>query len=289
MALQISPFGNNQFFTIDGKPAAGYQLFVYVSRSSTKQSIYADKDGIAKHTNPIILGVDGFPPSPLYIDTALSYKFVLAVEFDEDPPTSPVKTIDEVSVGLEATTITTPEWSIGTTPTYINATTFQIAGDQRSTYHAGRRLKLLSNAGILYGSVQSNSFSTNTNVVVLLDSGSLDNTLSSVYFGFLSASGSAWPGGYNNGLGTTFTGTVTITPTSSFNLLPVASIILTGASSLPPQGYLLCNGAAVSRTTYSALFGQIGVTFGAGDGSTTFNLPNISGPVSNVAYLIRYA
>lgn len=41
-----------------------------------------------------------------------------------------------------------------------------------------------------------------------------------------------------------------------------------------PAGYLLCNGAAVSRSTYNTLFGLIGTTFGAGDGSTTFNLPN---------------
>ena len=41
-----------------------------------------------------------------------------------------------------------------------------------------------------------------------------------------------------------------------------------------PTGWLLCNGAAVSRTTYSALFAIVGTTFGIGDGSTTFNLPD---------------
>jgi len=41
-----------------------------------------------------------------------------------------------------------------------------------------------------------------------------------------------------------------------------------------PTGYLLCAGAAVSRTTYATLFAVIGTTFGSGDGSTTFNLPN---------------
>lgn len=40
-----------------------------------------------------------------------------------------------------------------------------------------------------------------------------------------------------------------------------------------PTGYLECNGAAVSRTTYAALFAVIGTTYGTGDGSTTFNLP----------------
>lgn len=44
-------------------------------------------------------------------------------------------------------------------------------------------------------------------------------------------------------------------------------------------GWLLCNGLAVSRTTYLALFNEIGTSFGAGDGSTTFNLPDFRGKV----------
>lgn len=44
-----------------------------------------------------------------------------------------------------------------------------------------------------------------------------------------------------------------------------------------PAGWLKCNGAAVSRTTYAALFAAIGTTFGAGDGSTTFTLPDLRG------------
>lgn len=45
----------------------------------------------------------------------------------------------------------------------------------------------------------------------------------------------------------------------------------------PPNGWLLCDGSAVSRTTFDKLFEVIGTTYGAGDGSTTFNLPNLSG------------
>ena len=45
----------------------------------------------------------------------------------------------------------------------------------------------------------------------------------------------------------------------------------------PPSGWLKANGAAVSRTTYAALFAAIGTTFGAGDGRTTFNLPDLRG------------
>lgn len=53
--------------------------------------------------------------------------------------------------------------------------------------------------------------------------------------------------------------------------------IMTYAGSAAPTGWLLCDGTAVSRTTFSALFASIGTTFGAGDGSTTFNLPDLRG------------
>ena len=46
-----------------------------------------------------------------------------------------------------------------------------------------------------------------------------------------------------------------------------------------PEGWLLCNGATVSRTTYSRLFAKIGTKYGSGDGSTTFALPNLDGRV----------
>jgi microcystin-dependent protein len=46
-----------------------------------------------------------------------------------------------------------------------------------------------------------------------------------------------------------------------------------------PTGYRLCDGSPVSRSTYSDLFAVIGTTYGAGDGSTTFNLPNLKGRV----------
>ncbi|EGV38464.1 phage tail protein [Neisseria weaveri] len=49
------------------------------------------------------------------------------------------------------------------------------------------------------------------------------------------------------------------------------------AGANPPPGWLKANGAAVSRTTYAALFAAIGTTYGAGDGRTTFNLPDLRG------------
>ena len=55
----------------------------------------------------------------------------------------------------------------------------------------------------------------------------------------------------------------------------VTGTILKYAGNDIPNGYLLCDGSAVSRTTYSKLFTTIGTTYGEGDGSTTFNIPDL--------------
>lgn len=65
----------------------------------------------------------------------------------------------------------------------------------------------------------------------------------------------------------TFSGTPTIADRYPGELMSFA-----GAT--PPAGWLVCDGRAVSRTTYGQLFAAIGTTWGAGDGSTTFNLPD---------------
>ena len=61
--------------------------------------------------------------------------------------------------------------------------------------------------------------------------------------------------------------------------LPIGTQVAYGGT-VPPTGWLICDGSAVSRTTYAELFKVIGTSYGAGDGSTTFNLPNKKGRVS---------
>lgn len=58
--------------------------------------------------------------------------------------------------------------------------------------------------------------------------------------------------------------------------VPAGAVMFFGVKSIP-DGWLLCNGANVSRTTYANLFAAIGTNFGSGNGSTTFTLPNLSG------------
>jgi phage-related tail fiber protein len=71
-----------------------------------------------------------------------------------------------------------------------------------------------------------------------------------------------------NGSGTLSFGTILTVPAGAVFYL---------ATSTAPTGYLKANGAAVSRTTYADLFAAVGTTYGSGDGSTTFNLPDLRG------------
>jgi microcystin-dependent protein len=61
--------------------------------------------------------------------------------------------------------------------------------------------------------------------------------------------------------------------------IPTATIVPWSSSSVP-SGFLECNGAAVSRSTYSALFAIISTTYGAGDGASTFNVPDLQDNVA---------
>jgi len=70
-------------------------------------------------------------------------------------------------------------------------------------------------------------------------------------------------------------------------LLPVGALILMAFGSPTPAGYLVADGSAVSRAGYPDLFAVVGTTFGAGDGATTFNVPNITSD-AGTEYYIRY-
>ena len=73
----------------------------------------------------------------------------------------------------------------------------------------------------------------------------------------LTSNGTTWTSAAPAAVNSVITGTINMWPTAS-----------------APTGYLLCQGSAISRATYAALFAVIGTTFGVGDGTTTFNLPN---------------
>ena len=73
---------------------------------------------------------------------------------------------------------------------------------------------------------------------------------------------------------------ITTILTSRVNRLCPTGTVESFAGSVAPSGWLLCDGSTISRTTYQILFATIGTTCGAGDGATTFTLPDMKGRIS---------
>lgn len=90
-----------KFFDNNGQPLAKGLLFSYVAGTTTKQTTYTDSTGGTPNTNPIVLDFRG--ECQLWLDTTKTYKFVLAPATDTDPPTNPIKTVDNVVGGYGGT------------------------------------------------------------------------------------------------------------------------------------------------------------------------------------------
>lgn len=142
--------------------------------------------------------------------------------------------------------------------TYVSATKFSTVGNVTESYPVGIRVKAIVTAGTIYGTVTDSSASglpTITTVTVSWDSGSLDSGLSAISIGIFSPVNSSVPPQF----------------------FVATGIVVPYGGSTAPIGWLMCYGQAVSRTTYANLFAVIGTTFGAGNGSTTFNVPDLRG------------
>lgn len=178
---------------IDGIPANGAKLFTYVAGSSTKEAAFTDEAGVTPQTNPIILDSRGEPAQPIWLTEGIAYKFVFTTPDDTDPPTSPIRTIDNIT-GINDTSIAVSQWvDSGLTPTYVSATQFTLPGDQTSRFQVNRRLKLLVTAGTVYGYISNAVFGALTTVTVVLDSGVLDTGLSDVQLGIITPTNTSLP------------------------------------------------------------------------------------------------
>lgn len=170
---------------INGIPANGAKLFTYVAGSTTKLATYTGEDEGTSQSNPIVLNSRGEPAQPIWLSDGLTYKFVFAPADDTDPPTSPIRTIDNIS-GINDTSLVISQWvSSLVAPTYVSATQFTLAGDQTSEFQVNRRVKLTVTAGTLYGYISAAAYVSLTTVTVVLDSGVLDAGLTEVQLGLI--------------------------------------------------------------------------------------------------------
>lgn len=93
--MNLSPTPIQKFFTNNGAPAAGWQLFTYAAGTSEKLATFNDQSGNEQNTNPIVLDFRG--ECRLWLNPNLTYKYVLAPPEDTDPPTNPTWSVDDIS------------------------------------------------------------------------------------------------------------------------------------------------------------------------------------------------
>lgn len=106
MTVTISPPMFLQFFNPNnsGAPAAGYKLFTYIAGTTTKQATWTDSTQTVQNANPIILDSSGV--GYVWGDPTLAFKFVWAPANDTDPPTSPIRTVDNLYFPLDIGVLT---------------------------------------------------------------------------------------------------------------------------------------------------------------------------------------
>lgn len=141
--------------------------------------------------------------------------------------------------------------------TYATANTITISGNVVSKYPVGTVVKLVQSSTTKYFTVTKTPTYSAPDTTVTLVGVSTETVANSAITGnYYSYSPLA----------------VGITSLAA----PVGTVDMY-AGTTAPGGWLICNGQAISRTVYAALFAVIGTTFGSGDGSTTFNVPNLEG------------
>lgn len=217
-SYNLAPIGNGfQFLTTGGLPLNAGKLYTYAAGTTTPQATYTTSAGSVANANPIILGVDGRTPNEIWLTSGVSYKFVL-----EDSLGNIIATYDNLT-GINDVVTAATEWvASGYTPTYIGPTSFSVSGDRTSTFQQYRRVRATVGGGSIYGSITSSVFAAGvTTVTLVMDSTSLDNTLTAVEVSFISATSTSVPasltfaGPVNEAQGTAIASAATVNLTTA--------------------------------------------------------------------------
>lgn len=292
-SLSFAPI--QQFFSSAGAELSGGKLFFYAAGTTSKQNVYTDNTGATAFPNPIILNTRGEPTVSgaslgVWLTTGLGYKVVLSPSTDTDPPTNAIWTIDNVSSGSSGSgpayvedTGTTNALAVTLSPvpsSYTEGMTFYVEVANSTTGAVTINVNSLGAKNVTFNGNALTSGALTAGQVYLL-------VYDSVAFEVQNPLGpSNWV--TNSYLATMPNNTIkgnisgsTAQP-SDIAITSITGAFASGqygffAMTSLPTNWLLCDGSAVSRTTYSVLFGKIGTTYGAGDGSTTFNLPDWRG------------
>ena len=190
-----------------------------------------------------------------------------------------VGTLSETNLGLAVKASPAFTGNVGVQAGSVSSLSVRISGDEDTGFYSnnandfsiatgGTRRAHFDTNGITIRDRKALRFrdSSNSNFVALR---APSNAASDITLTLPSSDGNANDVLQSDGSGNlSFAALPQAVPTGSVHLM---------ASTTPPSGYLKCNGALVSRTTYADLFAEIGTAFGAGDGTSTFQLPDMRG------------
>lgn len=300
----VTPTAKTQFIGADGQPLVGGKLYTYAAGTTTPSPTYTDNTGATPNTNPVILDSRG--EANIWLGES-TYKFKLTdandveiwtVDYISAPTTalSPVLT-GNVTISSDSSGPALKITQTGTgyvmrvqdsadpdvTPFVINATglvglgtaspaeALDIDNNGKIQFSASGTARTIISADATNSTIDVKDdrnlvIKTNATTVLTANDADVTTTVPVVLPGNPSTALQAAPKQY-------------VDTSSSAAIVSAAppGMLAPFAGTSAPAGWLACQGQNVSRTTYAALFAAIGTTWGAGDGRTTFGLPDLRG------------
>lgn len=190
MAAFLAPIGNGYtFFTSQGVVLSGGQIATYLAGTTTPAATYTDSTSVTPNANPIILGSNGIAPQEIWLTAGIKYKFIIL-----DANSNVLATYDNLS-GVNDSSSTISQWvASGFTPTFISSTSFSLPGDATAVFTPYRRIQVIENSGVVYGTILTSVFSGGiTAVTVSMDTTALDSGMSIVNVSFLTSQNQSIP------------------------------------------------------------------------------------------------
>jgi len=294
----VSPTAKAQFIDAAGVPLAGGFLYTYVAGTTTPQATYTDSAASTPNSNPIVLDSRG--EANIWL-TGASYKFKLTDANNTEiwtvdniaPPSTAVSPVFTTNVtisdnssgpallitqlGAGAAIRVQDETDPDSSPFVVDSTGsvgIGIASPANKLDVAGGAIQISTSAGTartilsadstdsIFAASDDRNFTIKTNAAARLTINSSTAT-STVPVVLPSDPTTALQASTKQ-----YVDTLTGSP---------AGVIMAFAGATAPTGFLACDGSAVSRTTYATLFAAISTTWGAGNGTTTFNVPDLRG------------
>lgn len=292
----VTPTAKAQFIDAAGIPLAGGFLYTYAAGTTTPQATYTDSTAATANSNPIVLDSRG--EANIWLSSA-DYKFVLC-----DSSNTEIWTVDNIAA---PSTALSPVFSSNVTisantagPALLvtqtgagaairvqdsadpDATPFVVDTTGQVGIGTAAPANALDVAG---GSIQISASTGTARTVISADSSDSIFSVNDDRNFTVKTNATTRLTVNSSSATTTVPVVLPANPTSSLqaatkgyvDLGSPAGIIAPFAGTSAPSGWLSCNGAAVSRVDYATLFAAISTTWGSGDGSTTFNVPDLRG------------